>query len=84
MRSYNASALMFLDLDYIGKKDKRNWGVYIIGTSDHPQKMASLRGRKGRWAGSSKGDLLNNAIQCKVGKGVKIPELEDISFMDGP
>ena len=28
--------------------------------------------------------VLNNAIQCRVGKGVKKPELEETSFMDGP
>ena len=28
--------------------------------------------------------VLDNAIQCRVGKGVKKPELEETSFMGGP
>ena len=44
--------------------------------------MASLReGMVGRFL---KRSLLNNAIQYRVGKGVKKPELEETSFMDDP
>ena len=37
---------------------------------------------KTRWARDY--TVLKNAIQCRVGKGVKKPELEETSFMDGP
>ena len=59
-----------LDLNHIGKKWLEKVGGYIISTRDHLHKRWLLWG-KAWWAGSSKGDLLNNAIQYRVGKGVK-------------